>query len=523
MKNKKAAIAMSLTLTSAILLGLGAKALFVDESNVSQALGRMGTLDITVSDMSFDTSEVKEEISYDDDGNKVVTEVEKDKNVNPGDNDPYGPGNIEGYRPGTDHEISYTVTSTGTKSVRLKHVITLELLDENNNRIDPTSLMISKLEDNILEEYMDNGDMTCRKYYVYENGNRAEVTKDTVYGVWGDSEDRSNWDEPYKISCEPSKENIYKINNYADAGTKYYDIVSVVYVITNGVLDGVSNGEVNNDGTPVEELEHKEHTTSLDFSFHLGMYHDVNSTSFEKASVVAEDGKIYLRGYYSKTVECIPNGVYKAASETDSKGNMYYSKDYLEDETLTKVTYVDMKYHNASLTAADGKKYLVKGLSFDEDGNPKGTEATASTDESLIAHWDVSNRIVKNENPQYYIITSKDEYKQINEMDVIHFDEDDNMVFPGEDTYYYMSGEEKVFVEKSELKHWDVYFNEVLPETYDLVDGYSSSNNSKHENVGCENGTIVITLDTFAMQYRNASDESFGDWVEYNSQTHRYE
>ena len=100
MKNKKMLIAGASALALGVI-GMGAFAYFTDSANV-QTTTTVGTVDI----------------------NATGSLVHSDglNNLNPGDNDPTVP---EGYRGGSDHELSFNIENVGTKSVMTRAVITV--------------------------------------------------------------------------------------------------------------------------------------------------------------------------------------------------------------------------------------------------------------------------------------------------------------------------------------------------------------------------------------------------------------
>ena len=100
MKNKKMLIAGASALALGVI-GMGAFAYFTDFANV-QTTTTVGTVDI----------------------NATGSLVHSDglNNLNPGDNDPTVP---EGYRGGSDHELSFNIENVGTKSVMTRAVITV--------------------------------------------------------------------------------------------------------------------------------------------------------------------------------------------------------------------------------------------------------------------------------------------------------------------------------------------------------------------------------------------------------------
>lgn len=99
MKNKKLLIAGASTAAVGVI-ALGAFAYFNDNAVLDPQTATVGTVDVSV------TGALNHEGGL--------------NNLNPGDNDKDVPTT---YRPGTDHELSFTVTNNGTKSVVTRTVI----------------------------------------------------------------------------------------------------------------------------------------------------------------------------------------------------------------------------------------------------------------------------------------------------------------------------------------------------------------------------------------------------------------
>lgn len=516
-KNIKKITAITTVASASILfLIMGASAMFTGapEDNDS-AFGYNGTFDISVSELDFDNHE-----------NKKI-------NLNPGDCDPYSPSIANGtYRDGTEHEIVYHVENLGTKSARTRHIITLELIDTNSNVVEPTMLMISELEGEFLKEINNTYNSLSHKYYCLEDGTRIEVTEEEAFYV---NEAGERLERIGACGLEPSKENISKLNLKSR-------IIKVQYVIISKVLDGTSEGMDKNNPyfqDPVE-IENEVQTTGADYKFYLGMYHQAETQSYEKTSVVAKDNYMYLleglsfdenNNIIGTKVNKIVNGYYNEASEYAPDGKMYLASDVVVNGTTisgTEVDFIDQKYRNASLVASDNNIYLVKGLTYDENGNPVGTKVTKNDNKyyiyvdgvrkevsvNEIMHWDASFREVYNTNPRYYVYTNseKTEYYEINERDIVHWVKDSSgnatyeTIFNGADKYVIAST--GVAIKENEIAHWDTNYNLITP-TENL-------GGNEHDKLGQEGASVKVTIEIQAMQYRNTTNDDWKDWTTYS-------
>ena len=89
--------------------------------------------------------------------------VENFENVNPGDNDPDLPEDPEDPRtPGTPHDITFTVSNNGNKSIKTRHVITLS----TDDGLDASKFMIINGDSEAVEKFyvIDNADVAVADY-----------------------------------------------------------------------------------------------------------------------------------------------------------------------------------------------------------------------------------------------------------------------------------------------------------------------------------------------------------------------
>lgn len=511
-RNRKKAVAVAATVAvSASMLMFGASALFSDVPITLYSSSRIGTVDISVTDIVYD-----EDVTVDG--------KDKELNMNPGDNDPYAPSLEDpSYRDGTEHGFGYTVSNLGTKSVRTRHVISLSMTDDNGNAVSPTSLILSSMQDDAVKEVGGDEVNLSFKYYVLDDGTRVEVTNTTAYYV---DEVGNRIEEIGPCTLEPSYENISSLNLSAD-------ILKIQYVFIGAVLDGQSGGEVNNDGTPIEEIENDVQTVSADYEFYLGMHHSAASNGWDQASIIAEDGKIYKVENYGTSEETlvevrkIDSGLFYDASEYDRNGIMYKAVDY-KAGIKTEVEYIDMSYKLASTTAKDGKTYLVKGFEYDENGNPSGVtvvnnNGTFTTSDGTVVskdellHWDISYQKVTNRFPKYYVFT-EDSHYEILDIDVVRFeyDEDglvtDTPIYAG--THKYVEVESGEVVPETSLAKWDTNYAMVV---YDYTLGGTT-----HVPSGLDGATLKIEIEIQAQQYRNTTNDDWGDWTTFSFEEKDY-
>lgn len=141
MNNKKKILIASTATLGCAVVALGAYAYFSDQESETST-GTVGTVDITTTDPTF---------------THTYNGQTAPNNINPGDNDP---GNHpdddpdDPSRDGTDHELSFTVSNAGTKSVITRTKITVEAVDEEGEPI--TADILKHI---ILSEKLDDDDV----------------------------------------------------------------------------------------------------------------------------------------------------------------------------------------------------------------------------------------------------------------------------------------------------------------------------------------------------------------------------
>lgn len=180
MENKKKLMIAGASALGLGILGVGAFAYFSDTANVS-GTAKVGTVDVTAT------------------GN--LTHSENLNNINPGDNDPTVD---EDYRSGTDHELTYTITNNGTKSVLTRSII----------RVSGT-----------YTEYYKNAD----GLYTDANG---EVLADQTQPVVKDAQAKLSQEDLAKIIISE------RGTASTAVGDTDVDKYSAVTVLSNGVADG---------------------------------------------------------------------------------------------------------------------------------------------------------------------------------------------------------------------------------------------------------------------------------------------
>ena len=208
MNNKKKLAVAGVSTLGVAVVGLGAYAYFSDNAT-DQTSGTVGTVDIGV-----DTPVI----------NHYYEGVKAPNNLNPGDNqnetperpdptpedpdnpnytdpdDPnspdYDPENI-GDRHGTDHELSFTITNSGTKSVMTRTKITVTAKDKNGQDITADHLINIILSEQTAKKEVEGagylpdadeyGRLTAKDYFIVKETPEAYEATDTslLYVIGG--------------------------------------------------------------------------------------------------------------------------------------------------------------------------------------------------------------------------------------------------------------------------------------------------------------------------------------------------
>lgn len=155
MKNKQKLLAgISIACAFAIVIG-GVFAFFSDTANLTESI-KVGNVDISVDGDLFHSNGLN--------------------NLNPGDNDP---DLTTDHRPGTDHELSFTVTNNGNKSV-----ITRTVIEVSGLRVDGTTVLTeAELMNLILSEKANiTAQTTADTIASSDTGKQTEVVRLTPTG-----------------------------------------------------------------------------------------------------------------------------------------------------------------------------------------------------------------------------------------------------------------------------------------------------------------------------------------------------
>lgn len=208
MKNSiKKRVGIIACICAVALLAGATFALFSTTDLVSQS-GKVGNVQVSVTDL----------------------EVENFKNVNPGDNDPDLPEDPDDPRnPGTPHDITFTVSNEGNKSIVTRHVITVSAED-----VDPTVFKIVK-----------DGAEAVEKFYVVGD---SDLTQ-----------------EEYDAQDEPA--------------------TAVKYIVSSDVFDG--KGTALADGGDAEKedgaitSDDDDVSPSASYTYSLAMSYEVNNEEYE--------------------------------------------------------------------------------------------------------------------------------------------------------------------------------------------------------------------------------------------------
>lgn len=170
MKNKNKIIVLSSTAAAAVL-GLGAFALFTD-NDTNGMTSKGGTVEVELGDL----------------------EMTNPKNINPGDNDEDIPDNYVPdpddplYDPEnpdkpvdivtTDHDLTFSVTNNGTKSIRTRHTLIITCKDTEGNPLDPSYLSFKLDETHEIGSEAGLG----HKWYVLDDKTEVESLDDVAEG-----------------------------------------------------------------------------------------------------------------------------------------------------------------------------------------------------------------------------------------------------------------------------------------------------------------------------------------------------
>ena len=211
MSKKRIAIIAGAAVAALAVTAAGVLATFTDNAVVTQT-AQAGSVDISVSELKLTNA----------------------NNINPGDHDIYMPDDPNDPRnAGTEHDITFTVTNLGTKSIKTRHVIRIALENEN---LDPSVFMIN------------------------ENG--AEIENSIRYIETANG-------------LVPSNE-----FNAATHGKA----TAVVYYIIENVLDGAGTPLSADGMSGIAEVENAEQTTSIPYKYNFGMDHKA-TMEYEKCKI----------------------------------------------------------------------------------------------------------------------------------------------------------------------------------------------------------------------------------------------
>ena len=161
MENKKKLMIAGASALAVGVIGVGAYAYFSDSADLADATAKVGTVDVGVTGALTHSGDIN--------------------NMNPGDNDKEVP---EAYRDGTDHELTYTITNSGTKSV-----ITRSIVRISGTGSDGQALSQADLEQIILSERAESsatvGTTDADKYTTVNRLAGQMVDGKLVYTIGG--------------------------------------------------------------------------------------------------------------------------------------------------------------------------------------------------------------------------------------------------------------------------------------------------------------------------------------------------
>lgn len=211
MSKKKIAIIAGAVVAAAAITTAGVLATFTDNAVITST-ATAGSVDISVANLTLTNA----------------------NNINPGDHDIYMPDDPNDPRnAGTQHDMTFTVTNLGTKSIKTRHVVRISL---ENESLDPSVFMINE----------DNAEIENSIRYIETA--KGLVPSDTY--------------------------------NAAKDGKA----LAVVYYIIENVLDGAGKPLAADGMSGVAEVENAVQTTSMDYKYNFGMDHRATS-EYEKCKI----------------------------------------------------------------------------------------------------------------------------------------------------------------------------------------------------------------------------------------------
>lgn len=141
-KTKKRVGLVACLCAVAIVAG-GTMALFSTSDSASKE-GSIGSVNVSMSNLNIDNV----------------------GNINPGDGDPELPTDPEDPRtPGTPHDITFKVSNNGTKSIKTRNVITIEMNDKTDG-LDPSVFKVTNNKTEVSEKYyvVDGKDISAASF-----------------------------------------------------------------------------------------------------------------------------------------------------------------------------------------------------------------------------------------------------------------------------------------------------------------------------------------------------------------------
>lgn len=220
MLNKKTKISFSIAALSALIIVGSSFALFSDRTELSTS-GKVGTVSVNVSEV----------------------DMENASNINPGDND-----NVSNLEKTTPHDITFTVSNEGSKSIRTRHTFVYNLSSVGKT-LDPSVISILDSNGNELQgkELITDGNnnITAIKY---------TILSDVLSGVGTGAEIETGSDSTasytYKLKMSKNAKNEYqgadiKMDVFVDA-MQYRNTDNNDWVnIAQDTITGTTGVEVN--------------------------------------------------------------------------------------------------------------------------------------------------------------------------------------------------------------------------------------------------------------------------------------
>ena len=197
MNNKKKLMIAGASSLAFAMVGLGAYAYFNDSESLLQS-STVGTVNVEVAGGLTHSG-----ATFGADGSIVNPGLD---NLNPGDNDPTV---NDGYRFGTDHQLSFTVNNEGSKSLMTRTIIKVYGTDKTGKKLPVAALRNVIISERVEYNAAPDADDRDKKQDLVDPITEYKtVEQSLIYTVGGTS-------NGYALSADPAK--------FPNAETEYFD------------------------------------------------------------------------------------------------------------------------------------------------------------------------------------------------------------------------------------------------------------------------------------------------------------